>query len=91
MDNQPEEIDALRRLRAQEEAERLARAKADAATRGKEPFDLDRLEQLYDTTSDLGHWSREERFRDWVWKYYVQASDLLTLAEFAERPRHLDP
>ena len=94
MNEEHSERDALERLLAQEEredAERLARAKAEAEARGKEPFDLDRLEQLYDTTPDLGHWPREARFRTWEWKYYVEARDLLTLAAFAERQRRLDP
>jgi hypothetical protein len=32
--------------------EKLARAKADATAAGKEPFDLEKLEQLCDTSSE---------------------------------------
>ena len=93
--NQSSEFDELASLderEAGEEEARLAQAKKEAEANGKEPFDLDRLEQLYATSPDLGKPpERDERARVWEWKYYVQAADLLTLAEFAERQRKLDP
>jgi len=93
MDDDAEKRD-LRRLAAREQAEeeaRLARAREEARARGKEPFDLDRLEELYETRSDLGERPRAERQQTWEWKYYVQDADAMTLAEFAERQRKLDP
>ena len=91
------EFNALKRSiarEAKEDADALARAQADAEARGKEPFDLDRPEQLYDTVPELASKhveSHGERWRKWEYRYYVRAPGVMTLAEFAERERRLDP
>jgi hypothetical protein len=61
--------------------ERFARAK-DAAARGKEPFDLARLETMC-ATEALGRMSPETRAAQLEEMYYVQYSETLTLADFA--------
>ena len=72
----------IKREAEQRRAEALARAKADAAARGKEPFDLDRLAAL--TALDaLGRATPEERRASLEYDYYVRAKDALTLADFA--------
>jgi hypothetical protein len=94
MDDHANELDNLGRLEAVEQADeqaRLAQAKTEAQARGKEPFDLDRLEVLYDTESDLGQRPRQERWRSWEWKYYVQTPELMSLDAFAAYQRSLDP
>lgn len=65
----------------QTRADQLARAKADAATRGKERFDLAKLESLVDP----GRMVRADlRRREYEYMYYVTKSELMTLAELAE-------
>lgn len=72
---------------ARQEAQ-LCEARQDAMTRGKEAFDLDRLEALVDTTTDLGGLPpREERQRRWERLYYLSWPEVMTMAEFAERRR----
>lgn len=65
-------------------AEALAREKAEAVSRGKEPFDLARLEEMCDTSS-YGRLDpvdvRQERYE---YMYYVQNPKLLTLKELAD-------
>jgi hypothetical protein len=66
-------------------ADRLAAAKADAALRGKESFDLGRLEAMCDTSRDGKPTPPDERHAEHEWMYYVHFSGLMTLAEYAER------
>lgn len=65
-------------------AERLAKARADAATRGKEPFDLDKLEKLCDTSSEGRVDPRDIRQDRFEHMYYVEQPQILTLAELAQ-------
>lgn len=65
-------------------AEQLAAAKADAAARGKEPFDLGKLEAMCDTSHDGILGPPDERRTEHEWLYYVRHVDLMTLAEYAE-------
>jgi len=73
-----------------ERAERLARAKADAAARGKEPFDLAKLETMADTSSE-GRMDPEEvrraRFEE---MYYVDHPSILTIEDFARKVEELN-
>jgi len=67
-------------------ADARERAALDLARQdpSKEPFDLDRLEALLDTTSSLGTLPpREAREHTWAVRYYVRHPDVRTLAEFA--------
>ncbi|HEY0988181.1 MAG TPA: hypothetical protein VGD80_14050 [Kofleriaceae bacterium] len=64
-------------------ANRLAAAKRDAAARGKEPFDLAKLETMCDTSSEgrmAPEPARQARFEE---MYYVRYPQILTLEDFA--------
>jgi hypothetical protein len=67
-------------------AEQLARAKVEAAARGKESFDLAKLETLVDSDRMVGI---SERQRTYEYMYYVTSPELTTLAELAELIRRL--
>ncbi|MEU1985742.1 hypothetical protein [Nocardia sp. NPDC019395] len=64
-------------------AERLAAVKADSHARGKEPFDLDRLEALCDTSDggriDPVQW-RKRRFE----LVYYSHPEMMTIEDLAE-------
>lgn len=68
-------------------ASRLAAAKRHAARRGKEPFDLVKLETMCDTTHAGRLAPLEERQAEFEWMYYTFHPNVMTLAEFA---RHVD-
>ena len=78
------------RRNAELRTERLAAAKRDAAARGKEPFDLAKLETMCDTSSE-GRMApeavRHERFEE---KYYVDFPAILTLEDFAREVEELN-
>jgi hypothetical protein len=74
----------IKRENERKKAERIARAKQDAAARGKEPFDLAKLETMC-ATEALGRMSPEERAAQLEEMYYAQYPAVLTLAEFAAR------
>ena len=84
-----------RRLAEHEEARKvqLTAAKEEAPRRGKEPFDFDRLCEMYDPTSDLAPADRPmdpslpARYEG---KYYLDYRDVLTLEDFAARLNELD-
>jgi Tfp pilus assembly protein PilP len=65
-------------------AEQLAAAKARAAERGKEPFDLAKLETMCDTSHDGRLDPVEVRQAEFETRYYVHFPDVMTLAEFAK-------
>ena len=75
---------------AKERAERLARAKADAAARGKEPFDLAMLETMADTSSEGRMDPEESRRARFEEKYYLQYPDILTIEDFAREVEELN-
>ena len=82
------------REREAEDDAYLAEVAARAHAAGKEPFDLDSFEALYDTSSDLaeGHVTpREAREREWRWVYYVNFPDVMTVRELAERLEETAP
>jgi hypothetical protein len=81
--------DMLARARKQR-AETLQRAKEDAARRGKEPFDLAKLEKLVDTTREGRvdpEPARQQRFEE---LYYVDYPDVMTIETFAEKVAELN-
>ncbi|EQA43284.1 hypothetical protein LEP1GSC050_1781 [Leptospira broomii serovar Hurstbridge str. 5399] len=74
-------------------AERLADAKKEAERRGKEPFDLEKLERLYDTRKDTeGRVDPfEVRHTHYEDLYYTYDRNIMTLEEFViflERTNH---
>jgi hypothetical protein len=81
-------IDFFEELKRRDEktrADDLAHAKDEAARRGKEPFDLEKLETMCSTITSDGHKAPvEQRRTSFEYKYYVILPDLMTLAEFAE-------
>jgi hypothetical protein len=82
---------ALRRQAEQERQEQLAKAKSDAASRGKEPFDLAKLEQLGADTTDQGRLDPEdERRARFEEMYYVDYPDIMTLEEFVPHVNELN-
>jgi hypothetical protein len=66
-------------------AERLAAAKADAAMRGKEPFDLAKLETMSDTTHAGRLDPFEERHAEFEEMYYTWYPRVMTIVEFAAK------
>jgi len=86
-------LDELLAKRAQEHDEMLAKAKEEAAKVGKEPFDLDKLDQLWMPPIDDPELYENEapsrramRHRSYEWYYYVLAPEIHTIAALA---RHL--
>jgi hypothetical protein len=80
----------LAQRNAELRVERLAAAKRDAAARGKEPFDLAKLETMCDTSSEgrmAPETVRHERFEE---KYYVDYPAILTLEDFAREVEELN-
>lgn len=73
-----------RRRNAKIGAESLAKAKSEAVERGKEPFDLDKLETMCDTSSEGRVDPVESRFARYEYMYYVEHPELMTLADFAD-------
>lgn len=76
-------IEEIGARNTKQRAERLDRARADAAARGKEPFDLAKLETMADTSSEGRMDPEEERCARFEEMYYVQYPDLLTIEDFA--------
>jgi hypothetical protein len=76
-------LDALDRRNREAMKDSLAKAKADAASRGKEPFDLEKLEQLCDTSHEGRLDPVDERRARLEYKYYVTNPEIKTIAEFA--------
>ena len=83
------------RRRAEQRRQRalaLDEARAAAEARGKEPFDLARLEALLDTSPELGPTPPEaERARVWADKYYLQYPEVMTLEQLAALVREMAP
>jgi hypothetical protein len=75
---------AARRVQRRRD-ERLSAAKAEAARRGKEPFDLARLETLCDTSREGKMDPVETRRARFEEMYYTYYPDVMTLGELAEK------
>lgn len=67
------------------EARELAEAKAAAAASAKEPFDLTKLETIFDTSREGRVAPLETRQKRYEAMYYVEYPAVRTLAEFAEK------
>ncbi len=78
--------DDTRRKHEQIARERLERAKADAMSRGKEPFDFTKLATLVDPGRMIGG---EERERTYEYMYYVEHPKFSTLQELADLIKEL--
>lgn len=77
--------DAIGRREEAADARRLEEAKAVATTRGKEPFDLERFEEIY----GMSDWRKERegtpetRRAMREYDYYVLFEEVMTLEEYA--------
>lgn len=72
-------------------AEKLAAAKADAAERGKEPFDVVKLLQLYTPYAQYRYPEALDSLgRNLERSYYLTSPELMTLAAFADYLRRAD-
>jgi len=74
----------LEKRDAELSAERLAKARAEAAAKGKESFDLDELEKLCDTSSEGRLGPVERRRETFEYMYYVRHPEIMTIAELAQ-------
>lgn len=88
-DEAKEFMDQERARVKQLKAEMLASAKADAQHRNKEPFDLEKLESLCDTSSEGRMAPLDERIAEFERKYYVVYPDIMTIEEFAKKIEEL--
>jgi hypothetical protein len=77
----------LRERNAKQRNDELATAKADAEAKGKERFDLAKLESLVDTSSEGRVDPIEERRARFEEMYYTEYPEVLTLVAFAEKVR----
>jgi hypothetical protein len=80
----------IRERNAKARADALAKAKADAAARGKEPFDLAKLETMADTTSQGIVDAEDVRRARFEEMYYVEYPNILTIEAFAEKVEELN-
>ena len=87
--NDNEKFRALAARRKAEYAAKLARAKAEARQRGKEPFDADSLLALYAPINHAHVKSRDSWIASMERQYY-DFREVMTLAEFAEKLRELE-
>ena len=78
------------RRNAELRTERLAAAKRDAAARGKEPFDLAKLETMCDTSSEGRMDPEPVRYAKFEEMYYADYPDILTLEDFARKVDELN-
>ena len=78
-------VDQLAERNRAVRAQQLAAAKTDAAARGKEPFDLEKLERLCDTSREGRVDPVEDRRARFEEMYYTWFPGVMTLAEFARR------
>lgn len=75
-----------------DEGDALEQAKTAATAAGKEPFDLDRFERLYDTTTESGSLpDRATRLKEWEHRYYLRHRDVMTMQQLAQRMAELAP
>lgn len=76
-------FERLKQKHAKQREDDLVREKADAQRRGKEPFDLAKLETMCDTSSEGRLDPLDERRARFEYGYYVEHPSILTLAEYA--------
>lgn len=77
-------LEPLRRENEQRNRELLERKMAEAAARGKEPFDYERLRAMV-AQGSLGRMNPDEERALFERLYYVEHADVLTLEAFADK------
>jgi hypothetical protein len=80
-------ISQLRERNAKQRSEELAVAKAEGDAKGKERFDLAKLESLVDTSSEGRVDPIEERSARFEEMYYTEYPNVRTIVAFAEKVR----
>ena len=83
----------LIKKRKAERATAFSQAKERAKETGKEPYDFEKLFELYDIRSDLARGDAppsEEIKQRYEQKYYIDYPDVMSIKEFAERLNQLD-
>jgi hypothetical protein len=82
------------RIKAETEREtaaKLAAAKAEAAERGKEPFDVEKMLALYEPYDQYRYPAPlDELSRHHERSYYLTSRELMTIAEYADYLRRAD-
>ncbi|WP_086669223.1 hypothetical protein [Lentzea kentuckyensis] len=82
------------RIKAETEqatAAKLAAAKAEAAERGKEPFDINKMLALYEPYDQYRYPAPlDELSRYHERAYYLTSRELMTLAEYTDHLRRAD-
>ena len=82
------------RIKAENEretAEKLAAAKAEAAERGKEPFDVNKMLELYEPYDQYRYPAPlDELSRYHERSYYLTSRELMTIAEYTDHLRRAD-
>lgn len=74
-----------------QDAEALAKARADAHAAGKEPLDVALVERAWPDNPNAHYTAHgvtippERRLRDWERLYYLRCKDVRTIAEFVAR------
>jgi hypothetical protein len=76
-------LDGIEQRNREEKEQQLAKAIANATAKGKEPFDLEKLERLCDTSREGRLEPDNERRARLEYKYYVTNPEIMTIAEFA--------
>ncbi len=90
------DFEAILAAAKQKRAEALAKKRLELehvkkANPDKEPFDIQKFAVLYDLTNDDGKLNLSpERIEKLEMEYYLDNSEMQTLAEFAERREWLD-
>ena len=86
-----DKLKALFAAQEDEAAKKLRRAKKKAREAGKEPFDLEQLEQHYDTRGLLGEAADRAALAERLeHKYYTQYPKVLSLKAFAAKLREAE-
>lgn len=80
----------LKERTAQDRAARLQATRAQAASSGKEAFDLHKLEKLYDTTGRGRLTHVAERTAMYEYMYYVEYPQASSLDAFARSLTEID-
>ncbi len=81
-------LEQIRRDNERRQRELLDRKKAEAAARGKEPFDYERLRGMV-AQGSLGRMNPDEERALFERLYYVEHADLMTLEAFANELANL--
>ena len=83
-------LEEIGRRNAELRTVRMAAATRDAVARGKEPFDLAKVETMCDTSSEGRMDPEPVRHKRFEEMYYVHFPQILTLEDFARKVDELN-